>query len=461
MARSKNWIRRVLTSSISVTIKSPQLSHQPAALSGLVVVFILLALLLPVAAYAKDKVVLVEVEASAWGETKRDATLAALGEAIAQVNGRAVAAANSMKSASVEKGTDEEESYEWRKELQSEVSDALRGVVDSYSILSETPDDSGWEVKVRANVAKLVKGTSNRKPFAIIPFTAGRGGVSVFGDAWDANDAARLLTQALVDKVTSTRRFAVIDREFVAVTQQEVSLRVDNPLTPMTTLMELANRLTAEYMVVGQLESLSVQKTSTYVDTIKREVTQITATVTITFRVIDVGSDQVKYAGTEVFTFRDAEVPSNGGPVAVGTRVLDLAADRIVEAMIDAIYPLLIVSVDGDVATINQGGDTVKVGSSYEVYRYGEKIIDPYSRESLGRSETLVGVLTVERVNPKTALGRLSATQEDLGVSFKPKSLVLRMKSRGDTPEVAQKRQATARAKKSIEDKKKATDDDW
>ena len=461
MERSKNSIPRVLTSSISVTIKSPQLSHQPAVLSGLVVVFILLALLLPVAAYAKDKVVLVEVEASAWGETKRAATLAALGEAIAQVNGRAVAAANSMKSASVETGNDDESSYEWRKELQTEVSDALRGVVDSYSILSETPDDSGWEVKVRANVAKLVKGTSNRKPFAIIPFTAGRGGVSVFGDAWDANDAARLLTQALVDKVTSTRRFAVIDREFVAVTQQEASLRVDNPLTPMTTLMELANRLVAEYMIVGQLESLSVQKSSTYIDAIKREITQTTATVTIAFRVIDVGSDQVKYAGTEVFTFRDAEVPSNGGPVAVGTRVLDLAADRIVEAMIDAIYPLLIVSVDGDVATINQGGDTVKVGSAYEVYRYGEKIIDPYSRESLGRSETLVGVLTVERVNPKTALGRLSATQEDLGVSFKPKSLVLRMKSRGDTPEVAQKRQATARAKKSIEDKKKATDDDW
>jgi len=444
-----------------VTYNFSQLRQYPAVLSGLLAIVAFLALHLPISAHAKDKVVLVEVEASAWGETKRDATLAALGEAIAQVNGRAVAAANSMKSASVEKGTDDEESYEWRKELQSQVSDALRGVVDSYGILSETPDGSGWEVKVRANVAKLVKGTSNRKPFAIIPFTAGRGGVSVFGDAWDANDAARLLTQALVDKVTSTRRFAVIDREFVAVTQQEANLRVDNPLTPMTTLMELANRLVAEYMIVGQLESLSVQKSSTYIDAIKREITQTTATVTIAFRVIDVGSDQVKYAGTEVFTFRDAEVPSNGGPVAVGTRVLDLAADRIVEAMIDAIYPLLIVSVDGDVATINQGGDTVKVGSAYEVYRYGEKIIDPYSRESLGRSETLVGVLTVERVNPKTALGRLSATQEDLGVSFKPKSLVLRMKSRGDTPEVAQKRQATARAKKSIEDKKKATDDDW
>jgi hypothetical protein len=432
-----------------------------AALSGLLVVFFLLTQLLPTLAYAKDKVALVEVEASAWGETKRDATLAALGEAIAQVNGRNVAAATSIKRATVEVGKDDEESYEWRNELQSEVSDTLRGVVDSYSILSETPDGSGWEVKVLANVARLVEGISKRKPLAIIPFTVGRGSVSVFGRSWDANDAARLLTQTLVDKVTGTRRFAVIDREFVAVTQQEASLKVDNPLTPMTTLMELANRLVAEYMIVGQLESLSVQKSSKYIDTIKLELVQTTATVTIAFRVIDVGSDQVKYAGTEVFTFRDAEIPSSGEPVAVGTRVLDLAADRIVEAMIDAIYPLLIVSVDGDVATINQGGDTVKVASTYEVYRYGEKIIDPYSRESLGRSETLVGILTVERVNPKTSLGRLSATKEDLGANLKPKSLVLRMKSRAEAPEVAKQHQATVNAKQSIEDKKKATDDDW
>lgn len=276
-------------------------NQRSAAIKWLPALLIVWAMLLPGSLWAKDKVVLVEVEASAWGETKRAATLAALGEAIAQVNGRAVAAANSMKSASVETGNDDESSYEWRKELQSEVIDALRGVVDSYSILSEISEGAGWEVKVRANVAKLVKGTSQRKPLAIIPFTAGRGGVNVFGDAWDAGDAARLLTQALVDKVTSTRRFSVIDREFVAVTQQEASLRVDNPLTPMTTLMELANRLVAEYMIVGQLESLSVQNSSTYVETIKREITQTTATVTIAFRVLDVGSDQVKYAGTEVF----------------------------------------------------------------------------------------------------------------------------------------------------------------
>ena len=60
---------------------------------------LLLALLCVTPIKAANKVVLVPVEASGWGESKRDATLAALGEAIAQVNGRTVAAANSMKRA--------------------------------------------------------------------------------------------------------------------------------------------------------------------------------------------------------------------------------------------------------------------------------------------------------------------------------------------------------------------------
>ena len=423
--------------------------------------FMFLLFVYPGTLHAKDKVVLVEIEVSGWGETKRDATLAALGEAIAQVNGRTVAAANSVQSASVESGIDDESSYEWRKEIQSEVADTLRGVVDSYSILSETPTGDGWDIKVRANVAKLVANKSKRKPFAVIPFSAGRAEFSVFGDYWEPSEAARILTQTLLDKITGTRRFDVIDREFIATTQQEVSLKVDNPLTPMTTLMQLANRLVAEYMIVGQLESLTAKKTSTYVEPLKRDVIQTTATATITFRIIDVASDQVKYAGTDVFTFKDAEVPASGGTVAVGTRVLDKSAERIVEAMINAIYPLLVVSIDGQIATLNQGGDTVKVGSTYEIFRYGDKVIDPYSRESLGRSETLVGKLIIERVNPKTSLGRLVSSGGDLAAEFKPKGLVLRLAARGEDRAVAAQRQLNAKAKKRIEEEKRVTDDDW
>ena len=422
---------------------------------------LLLALLCVTPIKAANKVVLVPVEASGWGESKRDATLAALGEAIAQVNGRTVAAANSMKRASVETGVDDESTYEWRKELKSEVADSLRGVVDSYEILSEKADGNGWEIAVRAMVAKLVSDGSKRKPLAIIPFTTGRGDISIFGESWDREEASRILTQLLVDKITSTRRFAVIDREFIDVTQQEASLKVNNPLMPMTQLLELANRLVAEYMIVGQLESITATRTTNYVEILKRDVYSDRASATVALRVIDVGSDQVKYAGTDVFYFADDEIPKSGGATAVGTKLLEVAAERITEAMLDAIYPISLVAIDGDIVTLNQGGDTISSGNLYELYRYGEKIIDPYTKESLGRSETLVGEISVERVNPKTSLGRIVRREPGEILEFKQKAFVLRLKKRQEDPNVELSRQRKQDRQNSISDRKQKTDDDW
>jgi len=253
----------------------------------------------------------------------------------------------------------------------------------------------------------------------------------------------------------------VIDREFIGVTQQEASLKVSNPLTPMTQLLELANRLVAEYMIVGQLESITATRTTNYVELLKREVYSDSASATVVLRVIDVGSDQVKYAGTDVFYFVDDEIPKSGGVTAVGTKLLEVAAERITEAMLDAIYPLSLVAIDGDQVTINQGGDTLRVGDLYELYRYGEKIIDPYTKESLGRSETLVGEVSVERVNPKISLGRIVRRATSEVIEFQQKAFVLRLKNRQEDPSVESSRQRKEDRESSISDKKQRTDADW
>ena len=73
----------------------------------------------------------------------------------------------------------------------------------------------------------------------------------------------------------------MIDREFIDVTQQEASLKVNNPLMPMTQLLELANRLVAEYMIVGQLESITATRTTNYVEILKRDVYSDSASATV------------------------------------------------------------------------------------------------------------------------------------------------------------------------------------
>ena len=97
----------------------------------------------------------------------------------------------------------------------------------------------------------------------------------------------------------------------------------------------------------------------------------------------------------------------------------------------------------------------------YELYRYGDKIIDPYTKESLGRSETLVGEISVERVNPKTSLGRIVRREPGEIIEFKQKAFVLRLKQRQEDPDTELFRQRNQDRKNSISEKKQKTEDDW
>lgn len=410
---------------------------------------------------AADKVSLVPVTASAWGPSKDEAVKAALGEAVAQVTGRVIDASSQMEVTSRKSRSNGESTHASEKELAKSYAEAYRGVVDSYEVVSVLPSEEGWEATVAARIARLVSSGSKRKPLAIFPFSYGREAFSILGQSFEPSEASRLLTQLVVDKVTGSRRFMVVDREFLETAQREAILVVNNPMVPMTKLLEVANTVAAEYVIVGQLESLRVTSQSRKLQGFDRSFTSRAATVSVSFRVIDVASNQVKYAGTDVYSFGSNEVSSTAESVALATQILDKAAERLSETMLDAIYPILVAGVSGDRLTLNQGGDLVKQGSVYDLYRYGEKIYDPYSRESLGREEIPVGTVTISEVRPKMSVAVVDTATEDLGADFAPRRYVLRLKKRGLSQTESLRSQAFERSKQNIKSKKAETDKDW
>jgi hypothetical protein len=177
--------------------------------------------------------------------------------------------------------------------------------------------------------------------------------------------------------------------------------------------------------------------------------------------VIDVASKQVKYAGTDAFVFGNDEIPATAKSIALVAKVLEIAAERLSETMLDAIYPILVAGVSGDRLTLNQGGDLVKQGSVYDIYRYGEKIYDPYSRESLGREEIPVGTVAVSEVRSKMSVAMVQSTIEDLEAGFAPKKYVLRLKTRGKSAQQKNKSANFEKSKIRLRSKKEATDTDW
>ena len=69
--------------------------------------------------------------------------------------------------------------------------------------------------------------------------------------------------------------------------------------------------------------------------------------------------------------------------------------------------PPQIISVTGKDLIINQGGDAMKAGRRFNIYRLGKRLYDPDTDESLGREETLSGVVQILRSTDKTSVAKL------------------------------------------------------
>ena len=89
-------------------------------------------------------------------------------------------------------------------------------------------------------------------------------------------------------------------------------------------------------------------------------------------------------------------------------------AEKIANRIADVIFPPKVISKREKQITINRGeGTEIAVGQSWHVFAIGEELIDPDTKESLGREEVLIGKVKIMSVLPKTSTAEIL---EDLGI---------------------------------------------
>jgi len=94
---------------------------------------------------------------------------------------------------------------------------------------------------------------------------------------------------------------------------------------------------------------------------------------------------------------------------------------KIANRVTDVIFPPKVLSKRDKQITINRGdGTDIAVGQIWNVFAVGEELIDPDTKETLGREEILIGKVKIIGVLPKTSTAEII---EDLGID---KEAVLR-----------------------------------
>jgi curli biogenesis system outer membrane secretion channel CsgG len=377
----------------------------------------------------------------------------ALLDAIAQVNGKTLEGNAVMASLETSMTDGQDTDYFASDSYANLIKEKTKGAIRSYTLLSKEQRDGLWEVKVRAEIAKYkAEKGSKRKSIAIMPVRLLDQSYLLGNNKLSAERVSKAINQGVTNALTQTRKFTVLDREYME-DSANIKAEISRGETPIEDMARLGQKLAADYMLVGTINNLryvNAEKTSkasgrTYYQTDGRTV--------LDFRLINVATQQAVVSNTVISKY-------SASKTSASSLLSGLSSDlgkKISKIIHDQIYPMLIVSASSDQLVIGQGGNGIRVGDHYKVYKYGEKIYDPYTKEFMGRSEKYVGKIKITRVNPKQSYGTVIESAEDLAANFAPRKYILREKIQPKMADVSKKIKAKREERKS----KRSSDDEW
>jgi curli biogenesis system outer membrane secretion channel CsgG len=211
-----------------------------------------------------------------------------------------------------------------------------------------------------------------------------------------------IFTDNMISRLSQSKRFQLIDR-------QEVDQLLNEQLAQsMTSNQGLASAMGslkgADYLVYGNLASLSDKEKITKLPGSERVYTQRYGQASGNMRIVDARSG-------DIIESRKIMVEDLLPLVATDREIIDKLADayaeQVVLMLMNALYPIKVahVSNNGQVY-INRGSDGgLTVGEELSIYKSGQEITDPDTGVKLGVEEEYTGKVVVTEVDDARSKG--------------------------------------------------------
>jgi curli biogenesis system outer membrane secretion channel CsgG len=271
-----------------------------------------------------------------------------------------------------------------------------------------------WEVTILANILKYkTPGISphSRRKIAIMPFRTLMPSYKVNSSRYTANAFGESFNQHLTNHLTQARRFTVLDRGYVNeyLTERNIILSSDSSTDEQIKIGEV---LGVDYIVVGKIGQASIGRKDTSIDITGESRSSYQAEFDIDYRIIVLATRQVKWSDTVSLSLDQdtiEKITTGKGDNAASQAILSHFASIISNQLMSNIYPLRVVStsMSRNTVVLNQGGKSLEVGDKLEVMSLGEKVVDPYTGESLGQQEHMIATVEVISILPKMSTAKV------------------------------------------------------
>jgi hypothetical protein len=304
-------------------------------------------------------------------------------------------------------------------------------------------------------VARFRAPEDNKVKIIVPPLVSEKDYFNIGGQSVAASELLNSIRQQMIDALTNTGRFTVLDRQFDAQREDEF-FRISEGRSSKSDMVKLGQELSADLVWLGRINDFSYDKQ------------RRTGYWSVSQRVVSLATSGIVLSSTV-----ESRLPGN----ATDTYdVLNAMKQEFVKKTTDAIvlemFPISIIKIDENRVVLSQGGNSVKENTRYKIYLLGEELVDPQTGESLGHNEKYCCDVVITRVQPKFSEGILENVQISL-VGHKPGALQVReaMSTNRSTvmaettvtaaKPAAKPRPAKPREPSRAESRMKAEDKDW
>jgi hypothetical protein len=338
---------------------------------------------------AAQEVVVVKVRAHGQGGNEAAAVKDAIVAAVGQVSGERITATSTLRMQSRESTSGvSEHGYASDARIDS----FIRGVVKASRTLSVGKDPDGiYKAEVEVDVATFRHSQQlDRIRLAVVmgsrPLPPNVGA--------DGPRFAASLVDGMSDKLVTSGKFAVLDRRQQEQAQREFD-RIAAGRTAVEEQVRLQSALPADFLVVLDVADLTWSRSL-----LDSERARVRARAIV----YDYASGQVRQAVSANL----ARLVKDGSLIALGQQ----AGSGLAEQILENVFPARVVAYEADMLVINSGNGQFEAGDRLAIFRQGEALRDPYTKESLGHAETPVAEGVVQTVLPRVSLVRAAGVRD-------------------------------------------------
>ena len=351
------------------------------------------------------------VRAIGRGVSDKEAKQDALINAIAQHDGVSIETATKISVSQVDEAVSVNDTTDTHGTVSAAAAQdtiqKTKGKVLRYDVIRcEKEDNTRWVAELDVVFFRYETpghDPKTRRRLVVAPFGIMQEAYPIGGQFMSARQAAGLFRDRLETFLVQSRRFTVLGRQDTDAILEEKKLILRESVDP-DEYAKIFATLGTDYLLCGKIKSVSVvkgQSQNMFTDATKPKL--LRAFAIVDYRILVMPTGQIKWSGEATVDLDRAQLHAmKGDESAALSALIELAAREICAQALFNIYPVRVVKIkdDGEII-LNEGGELRQEGELLDAYALGDLIIDPYSKESLGREEKLVATLQVTRVEAK------------------------------------------------------------